>query len=121
MARIIHTEHGKFILSDPGKGKLRNERDILDLMGLFGEAGEYLLLIAEGALYKDFFDLSTGLAGEICHKLSTYRVKTAIVADIETVPSQPFREWAGECNRGGEIRFCADMDEAERWLLDLER
>ena len=60
--------------------------------------------------------MSTGLAGEISLKLSTYRVKTAIVVDIESIPSQRFREWAAECNRGREIRFCADLRKGEDWL-----
>ncbi len=88
-------------------------------MGLFGEIGASLLLIFNGALHPDFFDLSTGLAGEISLKLSTYRVKTAIVVDLESITSQYFREWVGECNRGREIRFCADLHEGEDWLLDL--
>ena len=89
-------------------------------MGLFGEVGASLLLISDGALHPDFFDLSTGLAGEISLKLSTYRVKTAIVIDIESIPSQRFREWAGECNRGREIRFCAKIQVAEDWLMENE-
>ena len=118
MTQIIQTSQGSYLLSDTET--ISSERDILDLMGLFGEVGASLLLISEGVLHPDFFDLSTRLAGEISLKLSMYRVKTAIVANIKTVPSQPFRDWAGECNRGGEIRFCTDRDEAERWLLDIE-
>jgi len=119
MTQIIQTSKGKYLLSDTEN--INSERDILDLMGYFGEVGASLLLISEGVLHPNFFDLSTGLAGEISLKLSMYRVKTAIVADLKSVPSQPFKDWAGECNRGGEIRFCADRDEAERWLLDIER
>ena len=121
MAQVIQTSQGNYLLSNPEDGNLSSERDILDLMGYFGEVGASLLLISEGALHSDFFDLSTGLAGDISLKLSTYRVKTAIVVDIESIPSQRFQEWAGECNRGREIRFCADLEEAEVWLLDLER
>ena len=118
MTQIIHTSEGNYLLSDTEN--INSERDILDLMGFFGEVGVSLLLISEGVLDSDFFDLSTGLAGEISLKLSMYRVKTAIVADIKSVRSQPFRDWAGECNRGSEIRFCADHDEAEVWLLNAK-
>lgn len=120
MAQIIQTNQGNYLLCDREHGQLSTERDILDLMGLFGEVGANLLLISGEALHPDFFDLSTGLVGEITLKLSTYRVKTAIVIDIESIPSQHFREWTGECNRGREIRFCADLEEAKDWLLDLE-
>ena len=119
MAQVIQTSQGNYLLSDSEHGNLSSERDILDLMGLFGEVGDNFLLISDGALHRDFFDLSTGLAGEISLKLSTYRVKTAIVIDIESIPSLRFREWAGECNRGREIRFCANLQDAEEWLLDI--
>ncbi len=117
MPQIIQTSRGNYLLSDPEPGNSSSERDILDVMGLFGEVGASLLLISDGALHPDFFDLSTGLAGEISLKLSTYRVKTAIVVDIESVPSQRFREWAAECNRGREIYFCTDRHEGENWLI----
>ncbi len=105
MATIIQTSQGNYLFCDPEHGNLSSERDILDLMGLFGDVGANLLLVSNGALHPDFFDLSTGLAGEISIKLSTYRVKTAIVVDLESIPSLRFREWAGECNRGREICF----------------
>ena len=119
MAQIIQTNQGNYLLSDPESGNLSSERDILDLMGLFGEVGSNLLLVSDGALHPDFFDLGIGLAGEISLKLSTYRVKTAIVVDLESIPSLRFREWAGECNRGQEIHFCANLQDAEERLLDL--
>jgi hypothetical protein len=83
------------------------------------EVGANYLLVSGEALHPDFFDLSTGLAGEISLKLSTYRVKTAIVVDLEFNLCQRFREWAGEFNRGREIRFCTNLQDAEEWLLDL--
>ncbi len=118
MAQVIQTSRGNYLLSDPEYGNLKSERDILDLMGHFGEVGANILLISDGALHPDFFDLSTGLAGEISLKLSTYSVKTAIVVDLDSIPSQCFLEWAEECNRGREIHFCADLQEGEDWLLN---
>lgn len=118
MPQIIQTPRGKYLLSDPEVGNISSEREILDLFGQFGEVGASLLLISEGALGSDFFDLSTGLAGDISLKLSTYRIKTAIVVDLNTIPSQYFRKWAEECNRGQEINFSASLQQAEDWLLD---
>jgi len=117
MAQIINTLQGNYVICKPEMGQISTEKDILDLMGLFVEAGTYLLLISEGALHPGFYDLSTRIAGEISLKLSAYRVRTAIVVDLESIPSQPFKDWAGECNRGKELRFCADRAEAEDWLL----
>ena len=104
-------------MSDPDMGIIRDERDIMGLMTLCGEAGSNRIMISRGSLNPDFFDLSTGVAGEISHKLSTYRVKTAFVMDLSTISSERFQEWANECNRGNEIRFFEDILEAEDWLL----
>jgi hypothetical protein len=92
MPQIIQTSRGNYLLSDPKPGNICSERDILDVMSLLGDVGASLLLISDGALHPDFFDLSTGLAGEISLKLSTYRVKTAIVVDLESNLCQRFRE-----------------------------
>jgi hypothetical protein len=97
---------------------IHTQQDILDLIGLCGEAGSNRVLISDGSLHPDFFDLSTGTAGEITLKLSTYRIKTAFMIDLALISSVRFQEWAAECNRGQEIHFWADESEAESWLLD---
>ena len=117
MGGIIETTNGNYVISDPEADNLANQRDMLDLISLCPDPTSHKLLITEGALHPDFFDLSTGLAGELALKLTSYLVKTAIVVDLDSVPSQRFREWAGECNRGREIHFCASQKDAEGWLL----
>ena len=114
----VKTTRGNYVLSDPELGVIQGEKDILELLTLCSEAGSNKVLISQESLSPDFFDLSTGQAGEITHKLSTYRIKTAFVVDLSTIPSERFQEWAFECNRGNEIRFYEDMLEAEDWLLD---
>lgn len=93
------------------------QADLLELIGLCGEAGTDRLLFPAGSLAEDFFDLSTGLAGELGLKLSTYRVKAAFVVALDAVPSHRFREWANECNRGREFHFCDSEECAVEWLL----
>jgi hypothetical protein len=115
MGKVVKTDRGDYLLSDAEPGSLKGERELLDLVSLGGGIGS--LLIQEGSLPGDFFDLSSGLAGQISLKLSTYRIRTAIVVDLAGVPSRHFRSWASECNRGNEIRFCANRQEAEEWLL----
>ena len=73
---------------------------------LCSEADSNRVLISKGSLHPDFYDLSTGAAGEIALKLSTYRVKTAIVIDLVNITGERFKEWTSESNRGHEIRFC---------------
>ncbi len=115
MGRIVRTGAGVYITPEPEV--VSSQGELLELIGLCGEVGTDRLLFPPGSLAEDFFDLSTGLAGELGLKLSTYRVKAAFVVDLESVPSSRFRDWAGECNRGGEIHFCDSEDRAVEWLL----
>ena len=115
---VVKTTRGNYILSDPTMGVIQGEEDILDLVALCTEPDLHKVLLSEDSLHSDFFDLSTGLAGKISLKLNQYRIKTAVVLDLEKISSDRFKEWASECNRGGEIHFAPDILEAEKWLLE---
>ncbi|HKM05409.1 MAG TPA: DUF4180 domain-containing protein [Sphaerochaeta sp.] len=69
------------------------------------------------ALYKetvieDFFKLSTGLAGDILQKFATYSKKLAIIGDFSIYTSKPLKAFIYECNRGNQIFFVANEQEA---------
>ena len=74
------------------------------------------LLIDEGVLPDGFFDLSTGIAGELLHKTSTYRVRLACVVADPSIYSQQFESFVHEANRRNDIGFFTTRDEAIRWL-----
>lgn len=114
---LVRTESGQYGRPEPGT-MISSQRDMVDLLARCLEAGVDQLLFPLNSLAAEFFDLSTGLAGEISQKLSTYRIKTAIVVDLGAVPSQRFKEWAGECNRGNEIHFYHEQLSALGWLLE---
>ncbi|MCB0047406.1 MAG: DUF4180 domain-containing protein [Caldilineaceae bacterium] len=74
------------------------------------------ILLAEGAFGADFVDLNTGLAGELLHKLSTYRMRLAgIVPKPADLPMR-FQEFMRESNRGDQFRFFPTRQEAIDWL-----
>jgi len=60
------------------------------------------------ALSKEFFILSTGIAGEILQKFSNYRAKFAIIGDFSSYTSKPLRDFIYESNRGNTIFFVPD-------------
>lgn len=64
----------------------------------------------------DFFDLKTGVAGEVMQKLVQYKVRTAIVIDSSLELSDRFKELILESKRHNTLRFFFDEDEAKRWL-----
>ena len=90
-----------------------------DPMALFTdciESGASSLLLDENALPAEFFDLSTGLAGELLHKLTTYRMRLAGVVPDVSVHSTRFQEFAREANKGLQYRFFSDRASAIEWL-----
>jgi len=117
MPATIHTEHGLYLYTQPGEERIHTQSDLLGLLARCSEEGTSLLVLSAGSLAPDFFDLSSGLAGDFFLKLSTYRVKTAVVLDPDTRLSSRFGDLIAECNRGKEIHFCRSLSEAERWLF----
>ena len=58
-------------------------------------------------LTDDFFELKTRLAGEITQKFVNYRLRLAIVGDIESRlnESVSLAAWVAESNRGRQLWF----------------
>jgi len=74
------------------------------------------LLFDQDALPPEFFDLSSGLAGELLHRLSIYQSRMAAVVPELTVHSANFQAFAREANRGDQFRFFSTREEAIDWL-----
>jgi hypothetical protein len=80
------------------------------------EEDTWALLFDRGALPGTFFDLSTGLAGEVTQKLMSYGVRVAAVVPDVSVHSERFQEFAREANKGRLIHFAATREHALAWL-----
>ena len=91
-------------------------QDILDIMAWGGEQGTNRILLTERNFSAAFYDLKTGLAGEILQKLSNYGCRLAIEGTFTTVRSERFRELMREANAGSQIRFSRTREEAIAWL-----
>lgn len=116
IGEVVQTSTGSYVRCAAESGIINQERDLLDLLACCGELDSNRVLLDEAHLHPDFFDLSTGLAGAILGKFAIYHVKAAIVADLDAIPSQRFRELVGECNRGDQFHFFRGLAEAEQWL-----
>lgn len=77
-----------------------------------------IIAIPVKRLSKDFFRLSTRLAGEVIQKFTNYRLRLAIVGDISEWKSQSksLRDFVYEANNGQVVWFVADLDELSRRL-----
>lgn len=79
----------------------------LDLIGEAMFAGATMIALPVRRLGAAFFQLRTGLAGEIAQKAVNYRLKLAVIGDISEhlAASSALRDWVREANRGREIWF----------------
>jgi hypothetical protein len=115
--RLIENPTHNFIECLPDPTPLSSAQNALDLVGGCGEYGVSRLLIPEGCLSEDFYNLKTGLAGEVLLKFSNYRIKAAAVIPNETVGKGKFYEFALETNRGRDFRIFQDYQKAVDWLI----
>lgn len=83
------------------------------------ESGADSLLLHQNALSSSFFDLSSGVAGEFLHSLSTYRIRMAAIISDPTLYSQSFQDFVREANQGNQFRFFRHREEAVRWLESM--
>ena len=70
------------------------------------------LIIREKNISPDFFDLKTGLAGEILQKFSNYRVQLAIIGDFSKYSSKSLEDFIYESNKGRQVNFLGSLEQA---------
>ena len=74
------------------------------------------IAINKKAIIEDFFILSTGIAGEILQKFINYQIKFAIIGDYSKYTSKPLKDFIYESNKGKDIFFVANENEAIQML-----
>jgi hypothetical protein len=92
--------------------------DALDLLGNLYYQGFDKIMIHEKNITAEFFDLKSGMAGEILQKFSNYRVRLAIVGDFSKYTSKSLRDFIFESNKGRHISFVASAAEALKILSE---
>ncbi len=114
--------HGVHVLQCAADGApIRTARDATDLISKAWEERAQVLAIPVERLDPDFFQLRTGVAGEIVQKFATYKMRVAIVGDITRYidESKSLRDLVRETNRGDQLWFVANRDEIAEHLLRL--
>lgn len=112
MSASLHHVHGVHVLLLPPEGPLlTSERDAADWVGEALSAGVGLIAIPRIRLSPEFFRLSSGLAGAVLQKFTNYRLRVAILGDVqpEMDASAPLRDFVTESNRGAQVWFLADL------------
>ena len=74
------------------------------------------LVLHEKDLSADFFDLRTGLAGEVLQKFTNYRARLAIVVADAAAYGGRFSELIYEHRTHKSVRFFTSEQLARQWL-----
>lgn len=69
------------------------------------------LILHEKNITPKFFDLKTGIAGEILQKFSNYRMRLAIVGDFATYQSKGFNNFF-ERSKNRQINFVGSQSDS---------
>jgi predicted dehydrogenase len=115
---------GRRVLECSAEGPLlRTAQDAVDLIGEAKSAGANIVVLPIARLDPAFFQLRTGIAGEVVQKFVTYRVAAAIVGDTTQLEaeSKSLRDFIRESNQGGSIWFLADKEELQARLGAAKR
>lgn len=90
--------------------------DGLDLLGSLYYQGVDRMIVHGKNITPEFFDLKSGIAGEILQKFSTYRVRLAIVGDFSKYTGKSLKDFIFESNKGRHINFVSSRKEALKIL-----
>jgi len=107
----------------PAEGpSIKTGQDAVDLISSASEHRAALIAIPVERLGNDFFELRTGVAGEIAQKFVIYQVRVAIIGGISnrTAASKSLAAFVLESNRGNDLWFVGSLEELERRLIDVK-
>ncbi len=89
---------------------IKSSQDALDLMvDIEYQYNSRKIIIYKENLDEKFFDLKTGLAGEILQKFSNYMVQLVIVGDFSRYTGKSLRDFIFESNKNNLISFVKDI------------
>ena len=70
------------------------------------------IIVHQESIDQKFFDLRSGLTGEILQKVVNYRLRLAIVGDFSIYESKSLKAFIAESNRSNTIAFVNTIEEA---------
>jgi hypothetical protein len=89
---------------------LANASDARDM--IIASRGAGWVALDESRVAPAFFDLKSGIAGDVLQKFVNYRMKLAILGDISryTDQSESLKALVRESNRGRDVAFLPNLD-----------
>jgi hypothetical protein len=74
------------------------------------------VIVHKESIDETFFDLRSGLAGDMLQKVVNYRLRLAIVGDFSTYESKSLKAFIYESNKSNTIVFVSTVEEALKKL-----
>ncbi|MBR9920471.1 MAG: DUF4180 domain-containing protein [Bacteroidetes bacterium] len=90
---------------------IHSTQDAAELLMNCLYSGTNKMILKHTNLDESFFNLKTGLAGDILQKFSTYDGYLAIVGDFSEVKSDSLRAFIRESNKVRRINFVGSVEE----------
>ena len=89
---------------------ISSAQDALDMMiNIEYQYDSNKIIVYKENIDEKFFDLKTGLAGEILQKFSNYRIQLAIVGDFSIYTSKRLKDFVFESNKNNLVFFVEDI------------
>ncbi|MFD1714300.1 DUF4180 domain-containing protein [Amnibacterium flavum] len=109
----MHTEdYGdlRVVFVDPDGPLISTGGQANDLIGDAWGSEATVIAVPVERLDPAFFELRSGLAGEIAQKVVNYRLRLVVVGDtsVYEARSSALRDWIWESNRGTQVWFVPD-------------
>ncbi|GAA0384978.1 DUF4180 domain-containing protein [Paenibacillus motobuensis] len=108
------TENGiEIAIVDSNDILIYDTQSALDLIATISyQTGADRFILSKSAIDEKFFDLKTGLAGEVLQKFINYQAKVAVVGDFTIYPSKSLKDFIYESNHGKNTFFLPDEQQA---------
>jgi hypothetical protein len=125
--RIEELGGQRLLVLDNDGPVLARVQDAIDLIAEALPQGVHMIVAPVARFDPSFFQLRSGLAGEVVQKIVNYRLKLAVVGDISQFVSESkaFADFVRESNRGGSVYFFQDMDALKEavsnWQLAISK
>jgi Domain of unknown function (DUF4180) len=114
---VLTSNDKKFLECTPGVLLVNDAFAINSILEICFRHHVNRVLLYSDNVAKEFFDLSTGMAGEILQKCRNYGMRIAMVLDPNLKMSSKFRELVSEENDRTDFRFFNERDIAQHWLI----
>lgn len=112
MTTLLNWGDKHVLMLAPEGPEIDSSQRATDLIGEAAFSGASVIAVPVSRLGSVFFQLRSGLAGEIVQKAVNYRLQLAVIGDISEhlAASSALRDWVREANRGREIWFEPSLD-----------